>query len=104
MDVQDIIKYTVEQSVTKAMRESLSVIGDKLVENFVQDVAKPKYSPEDILTEIQVAEYLQLSLPTLRSWRAKKQHIPYISISDKAVRYKFEDVLKYVISKKIQVI
>lgn len=104
MNAEEIIKGTVEQAVTKAMRETLNNVSDKLVENISAGINKPKYAFDDMLTEQELSEYLQIALPTLRKWRANKQHIPYILLSNKAVRYRFEDVYNFLLSKRVRVI
>lgn len=104
MNAEEIIKGTVEQAVTKAMREALSGVSDKLVESIADGINKPKYNFDAVLTEQEVAEYLQVALPTLRKWRSEKQNIPYIVLSNKAVRYRFEDVYNFLLSKRVRVI
>ena len=104
MNAEEIIKGTVEQAVTKAMRETLHTVSDKLVENISANINKPKYAFDDMLTEQELSEYLQIALPTLRKWRTNKQHIPYILLSNKAVRYRFEDVYNFLLSKRVRVI
>ena len=42
MNAEEIIKGTVEQAVTKAMRETLNTVSDKLVENISAGINKPK--------------------------------------------------------------
>lgn len=104
MNAEEIIKGTVEQAVTKAMRETLNNVSDKLMENISANINKPKYAFDDMLTEQELSEYLQIALPTLRKWRTNKQHIPYILLSNKAVRYRFEDVYNFLLSKRMRVI
>lgn len=104
MNAEDIIKGTVEQAVTKAMREALSGVSDKLVESISDGINKPKYNFDAVLTEQELSEYLQVALPTLRKWRFEKQNIPYIVLSNKAVRYRFEDVYNFMLSKRVRVI
>lgn len=104
MNAEEIIKGTVEQAVTKAMREILNTVSDKLVENIGAGINKPKYAFDDMLTEQELSDYLQIALPTLRKWRTNKQHIPYIMLSNKAVRYRFEDVYNFVLSKRVRVV
>ena len=104
MNAEEIIKGTVEQAVTKAMRETLNTVSDKLVENISAGINKPKYAFDDMLTEQELSDYLQIALPTLRKWRTNKQHIPYIMLSNKAVRYRFEDVYNFLLSKRVRVI
>lgn len=104
MNAEEIIKGTVEQAVTKAMRDTLSNVSDKLMENISANINKPKYAFDDMLTEQELSEYLQIALPTLRKWRTNKQHIPYIVLSNKAVRYRFEDVYNFLLSKRVRVI
>ena len=104
MNAEEIIKGTVEQAVTKAMRDTLSNVSDKLMENISANINKPKYAFDDMLTEQELSEYLQIALPTLRKWRTNKQHIPYIVLSNKAVRYRFEDVYTFLLSKRVRVI
>lgn len=104
MNAEEIIKGTVEQAITKAMRETLNTVSDKLVENISAGINKPKYAFDDMLTEQELSEYLQIALPTLRKWRTNKQHIPYIVLSNKAVRYRFEDVYNFLLSKRVRVI
>lgn len=100
MEVEKIITDTVEKAVAGA----LGNITDLLVESFSESIKKPKYSLDDLLTEQEVSDYLQIALPTLRQWRSKKKFIPYIVISSKALRYRFEDVYKFLLSKQVRVI
>ena len=51
MNAEEIIKGTVEQAVTKAMREALNTVSDKLVENISAGINKPKYNFDAVLTE-----------------------------------------------------
>lgn len=104
MNAEEIIKGTVEQAVTKAMRETLSNVSDILVENIGLGINKPRYSFDDILSEQELSEYLQIALPTLRKWRTNKQYIPYIMLSNKAIRYRFEDIYNFLLSKRVRVI
>ncbi len=55
------------------------------------------------LTTIQVSEVLQISIPTLKSWRANGTGIPYTKIS-KFVRYLPQDIAKYIITNKVKVV
>lgn len=64
---------------------------------------KVKYNNDSLLTEKEVSEYLKVSLPTLREWRINKRNIPYFSISARAVRYRFEDVNNFLMSKKVKI-
>ena len=104
INAEEIIKVTVEQAVTKAMREALSGVSDKLVESISDGINKPKYNFDDILSEQELSDYLQIAPPTLRKWRSEKQNIPYIMLSNKAVRYRFEDVYNFLLSKRVRVI
>lgn len=104
INAEEIIKGTVEQAVTKAMREALSGVSDKLVESISDGINKPKYNFDDILSEQELSDYLQIAPPTLRKWRSEKQNIPYIMLSNKAVRYRFEDVYNFLLSKRVRVI
>ena len=104
MNAEEIIKGTVEQAVTKAMRETLSNVSEMLVENIGAGLNKPKYAFDAVLTEQELSDYLQIALPTLRKWRSEKQNIPYIMLSNKAVRYRFEDVYNFMLSKRVRVI
>jgi hypothetical protein len=53
------------------------------------------------LTEIQVAEMLNLALSTLRNDRAQKRRIPYTKFGS-AVRYDYDDVVAVMESNKIK--
>lgn len=104
MNVEEIIKGTVENAVTNAMNETMNGVSDKLIETISLEVRKPRYTFDSILTEEEVSEYLKLAIATLRKWRCERQNIPYILISSKAVRYRFEDVYNFLLSKRMKVI
>ncbi len=104
MNVESIIKAAVEESVTKSMREALSVISEKLIENLMEGIAQPKYDLNTFLTEEQVSEILNIKLPTLRRWRQIKNFLPYSILTKKVVRYQYKDVVEFALSKKVQVI
>lgn len=59
------------------------------------------YSLNDMLTEEEVAEYLNLTTHTLQKWRIDKKNIQYYQINKKVVRYRFEDVLNFLEKHRI---
>lgn len=51
------------------------------------------YSPDALLTDQQLATYLQLKPQSLRLWRsAHRGSLPYIRLGRRAIRYRFADV------------
>lgn len=56
---------------------------------------------EKLLTEKEVSELLNISLPTLRSHRGLNTGIPYIKF-DKAVRYRESDIKKYIEEHRVE--
>ena len=56
---------------------------------------------EKYLTEKQVSELTGMALSTLRNDRSRKTGIPYSKLG-RSVRYKLQDVLDFVESRKIR--
>lgn len=48
-----------------------------------------------LLTEVQAAEFLNLSVRTLQSWRVSGSKIPFVRCG-RAVRYNFADLLAWI--------
>ena len=48
-----------------------------------------------LLTEQQTADWLGLSIHTLRDWRWRKQGPPWVQISPKCIRYCVEKVQEW---------
>lgn len=103
MDLNAILKNTVEEAVVKNVREVVTAATENLIENLSAGINKQRYSLNDMLTEKQVAEYLELSVNTLRVWRIQKKYIPYMAVGERVVRYRFEDVLKFVVKNTVHV-
>ena len=53
------------------------------------------------LTEIQVSELTGFKLPTLRNWRFERRGIPYLRIGKRSIRYKLQDVIDYMETRRI---
>ena len=49
----------------------------------------------NLLTDVESAQLLNLSVQTLRNWRSKRIGPPYIKLG-RAVRYKLVDLLEWV--------
>jgi predicted DNA-binding transcriptional regulator AlpA len=56
---------------------------------------------EKYISEKQVAEITGIALSTLRNGRSRKSGIPYSKLG-RSVRYKLQDVLDFVESRKIR--
>ena len=54
------------------------------------------YSPSDLLTTKETAGYLKQSEATLRNQRHLKKGPAFVRVGMRAVRYRFEDIEKYV--------
>lgn len=54
------------------------------------------------LTEKQVSSITNFALSTLRNARFNRTGIPYLRVGKRAVRYKYEDVIRYMESRRIQ--
>jgi excisionase family DNA binding protein len=52
-----------------------------------------------LLDEFEVAAWLSLSVRTLRNWRVRGGHIPFIRVGRKSVRYRSSDVEAYLASR-----
>ena len=50
---------------------------------------------EKLLRETQVAELLNVAVQTLRNWRHQRQGSAYVKLSNRAIRYRKNDVAKY---------
>jgi excisionase family DNA binding protein len=48
-----------------------------------------------LLTEVQAAEYLNLSVRTLQSWRVSGSKIPFVRCG-RAIRYRFSDLVAWI--------
>jgi predicted DNA-binding transcriptional regulator AlpA len=51
--------------------------------------------PDALLTEIQIAEFLAMSVRTLQSWRSRGGGPPYIQ-AGRAIRYRRSDVIDWI--------
>ncbi len=56
------------------------------------------HMPNQLLTENQVADYLNLSPRSLQAWRYRGGGPPFIAISRRAVRYRKDDLDQWVSS------
>lgn len=48
-----------------------------------------------LLTEVQAAEFLNLSVRTLQSWRVSGSKIPFVRCG-RAIRYRFSDLVSWI--------
>ena len=48
-----------------------------------------------LLTEVQAAEFLNLSVRTLQSWRVSGSRIPFVRCG-RAIRYRFSDLIVWI--------
>lgn len=55
---------------------------------------------DNLLAEREVAARLALSLSTLRNWRVSKRGPAYLKIGKRAVRYRLEDLEKFIAQGK----
>ena len=56
---------------------------------------------QELLTEEEAADYLQIRVQTLRQWRSgyhKKEKIPYLKVG-RAVRYRKADLIAWTVSR-----
>lgn len=104
MSLEDIIAEKIEAGLTGSMDKAVETLKDRMFSLMGAAMEKPKYQADDLLNEQQVAEYLGIEKSTLQQWRHYKKNIPYIQITPKVVRYKFQDVIDFEISRKIKVI
>lgn len=58
------------------------------------------YLPDELLTEHQVAEYLGMSVKTIRNWRWSGRGPNHCRLSPKLVRYEFSQIRAWVESKR----
>lgn len=68
-------------------------------------IAKMAFNPQDLLTDVEAAQFLRLKPYTLRVWRStnRKPALRYVRLSRKCVRYLFSDLLAFVEANKNQV-
>ncbi len=99
MSFEEVIAASVSNAVEKALSESV-----KHITNLAGESArKSKYSLDDLLTEKQTAEYLNVEVSTLQQWRLYKKYLPYCVLGNKTIRYKFSDILEFATSNKVLV-
>ena len=55
---------------------------------------------EQVINEIRAAEILCVAVQTLRNWRHQRKGPAYLKIS-RSVRYRVDDLEKYINSKRI---
>ncbi len=97
MNFEEVIATSINNAIDKAVSESV-----KHITNLASESAgKMKYSPDDLLTEKQAAEYLNIEVTTLQQWRHYKKYIPYCILGNKTIRYKFSDILEFAISNRV---
>lgn len=56
---------------------------------------------EDLLNPKQAAKLLGLTPETLKLWRAKDAGPPFVRLSPRAVRYRPEDLRKFVADREV---
>jgi predicted DNA-binding transcriptional regulator AlpA len=49
-------------------------------------------SNEQLLTLAEAAQVLGLKPATLRAWRLRRKHIPFVELSPRAVRVRWSDI------------
>lgn len=97
MNFEEVIATSINNAIDKAVSESV-----KHITNLASESAgKMKYSPDDLLTEKQAAEYLNVEVSTLQQWRHYKKYLPYCILGNKTIRYKFSDILEFVTSNRV---
>ena len=57
---------------------------------------------DPLLSPVEVAEYLGLSVETLAQWRSKKRGLPYLKLGSR-VAYRPEDISKWLATKTVAV-
>jgi len=57
---------------------------------------------KEYLTELQIADYLKISVHTIRSYRQRKKGPPYIKSDTGLIRYVKEDVDKYMVGYSVE--
>jgi predicted DNA-binding transcriptional regulator AlpA len=60
----------------------------------------PRHGPDDLLTEGELARFLKMAPGTLRNWRTSGEGPPFLSLSSRAVRYRFADVEAWVNARR----
>lgn len=48
-----------------------------------------------LLSEQETSDWLGVPVNTLRDWRAKRKHLPFIALSERKVRYSVKSVNEY---------
>lgn len=56
----------------------------------------PDLLPEPLLTEAEVARYLNINVRTVQNWRLRGGGPTFIKINNRAVRYRPGDIKAYV--------
>lgn len=56
-------------------------------------------NPEPVLTEYEVAKLIGVAARTLQLWRQKRIGPPYLQISRRTIRYRYDDVMQWVLTK-----
>ena len=63
---------------------------------FDQDYVNYLKDTGELLTSVQVAEYLKIHPSTLSKWRCRKTGPVYIVVGSRAIRYRMKDILDFV--------
>ncbi len=100
MSIDLFVKDEINNRLNGAVHDAIGVALVKICKEIGE---MKRFTADDLLDESQVAEYLGVKMSTLRSWRVKKQGIPYIVVGDRLVRYKFDDILSFVNKHQVRV-
>jgi len=58
----------------------------------------------NLLTPLEAASYLGISLSALNHWRSERRGPPYIKLEDRLVRYRLADLEKYIGKQSIEAV
>lgn len=58
-------------------------------------------SPEQPMTDEQVAPLLGVSVSTLRHWRGRGEGPPYFKLAGKSVRYRWSEVENWLLGQRV---
>lgn len=59
--------------------------------------------PEPLLSPVEVAEYLGLSVETLAQWRSERRGLAFVKLARNRVAYRQEDLSKWLATKTVAV-
>ena len=98
-ELPDLLVATIEQIAERAAGVRVEQLESRI--KFLEARLAAAERQLDVYTEKQVAELLQLSMNTLFNWRqGKKPVIPFVLFEGGGIRYRREDVERYLNCRK----